>query len=67
MKCVYCDRELEEGGPKVTLTGIRAIAGDTCCLENDMVIPYHRECFFKLPPALREPWIQKWDGGKPDH
>ncbi len=67
MKCAYCDGELGEGGPEVALTGIRAIPADGCCLEDDTVIPYHRECFLKLPPVLRKPWMKKRDGGDPDY
>jgi hypothetical protein len=67
MECLYCDKELKEGSPKVTLMGMRAIPADGCFVEDDVVIPYQRDCFVKLPPALRKPWMKKWDGGEPDH
>jgi hypothetical protein len=62
MECVYCGKELEDDTPKIILHGIQAMPAEGCCFEDDVVIPYHRECFFKLPPALREPWMKKWDG-----
>jgi len=46
---------------------MRGIPADGCFFEDDVVIPYQRECFVKLPPALRKPWMKKWDGGEPDH
>ncbi|NIS61980.1 MAG: hypothetical protein GTO13_15185 [Proteobacteria bacterium] len=67
MKCLYCNEELEADHPQVTLAGMRAIPPDGCFFQDDSVIRYHRECFDKLPPALRKPSVKKWDGGKPDH
>jgi hypothetical protein len=51
MKGIYCDEELEEGSPKVTITGMRTIPADGCFFEDGIVIRYHRECFFKIPPG----------------
>ena len=67
MKCLYCDEELEADHPQVTLRGMRAIPADGSFFEDDIVIRRHRECFDKLPPALRKPLMEKWNGGKPGH